>query len=83
MSEPIEKRVKSDLVVAFGFSHENANKTWAMYEDMQLSWRETEAMSYLEQKDPFRLGQTHLTLRKDMIETLEHLNYKLSTEDDE
>lgn len=79
MSLSIKKRVISDLVIAFGYSKENAEIAWHMYKDGRLSDNEMKSILYIEERDPFKLGiKGPYTLLKDTIKILEHLNYRIS-----
>ena len=71
-------KLKSDLVIAFGFDRANADTAIACYSAGTLTGPEMSAIEYLINREPFAtLGQEHMTLEKGMIEVLEHLNYKI------
>lgn len=86
MNEETRKRVLSDLVIGFGFSKSNAERALQHYENNKLEMSELDAISYLEYhnplKQPERIKQfpDPIILQAEMVETLEHLNFKITKE---
>lgn len=76
-------RVVDDLVVAFGFSKGTAIKAAALFENGEtLTLSEGEAIRYILEQDPFRMGQKEIPVFPGRhIKTLKHLNYRLNTND--
>lgn len=73
-----QTRLKSDLVIAFGFSKSNADEAIRRYFNQQLNIHEIDAIEHLEEKDPFQLGKKELIFSNKRISILEHLNYKIT-----
>jgi hypothetical protein len=86
MNKQTRERVKSDLVIGFGFSETNANIVLQRYDNNQLAVNELDAISYLEHRNPLALpGRVEqypqpLMLQAGMVETLEQLNFKITKE---
>jgi methionine salvage enolase-phosphatase E1 len=75
-------KLESDLVVALGFSRNNAIEAVSRYiADKNLSRAELKAIQYLINKEPFRQGQKETpTFPDKYIKALNHLNYRISIE---
>jgi hypothetical protein len=74
--------MESDLRVGFGFSEINARiaiDKW-VHDDNYLTESERLALEYLADKDPFAIGIKVLKFTKGGIDTLNHLNYRITQE---
>jgi hypothetical protein len=82
MRNPI-KVLQEDLVIGFGFSKENAMEAVIMHIEGRLDDDERKALDYLVDKNPFDAAMGKDLPAKvphSMIESLEHLNYRITME---
>lgn len=84
MSHRPTNELQSDLIIGFGFSKPNAQTALTLFDYFRdaLSYEEAEALKFIDEKDPFTaaMGQpTTPQIPHKMIETLEHLNYRITT----
>lgn len=81
VNEQIRRRMKSDLIVGFGFSDTHAEIALNMYaEHKGLDINEVDALHWLEDKSPFENSvDKKLTkyMRDDMMDVFNHLNYRI------
>lgn len=79
-----QTRVKSDLVIGFGFSKSNADEALLRYKKGRLTEMEASALDWLFKKDPFTeaQGQPNIAVKEGIPKVLNKLNFRISQEKD-